>query len=104
MRMIDADALKEIYTRNFDYENCIYDGSTVVGNVDEAPTVDAVPVRHGTWIECKAKNIITGEVRLVRKCSECGSGYFIYDFLNSVDEIPNYCPHCGTDMRGRKEE
>ena len=48
MRLIDADALKEIYTCNFDYENCIYDGATVVGNVDEAPTVDAVPVE---WIE-----------------------------------------------------
>ena len=48
MRLIDADALKEIYTCNFDYENCIYDGATVVGNVDEAPTVDAVPV-----IRCK---------------------------------------------------
>lgn len=48
MKLIDADALKEKYTRNFDYENCIYDGATVVGNVDEAPTVDAVPV-----IRCK---------------------------------------------------
>lgn len=70
----------------------------------EQPVIDAVPVRHGTWIEGKAKNIKTGEVRLVRKCSECESGYFIYDFLNSVDEIPSYCPNCGADMRGEQDE
>jgi len=76
----------------------------IIETINGMPTVDADPVRHGTWIECKAKNIITGEVRLVRKCSECGSGYFIYDFLNSVDEIPNYCPNCGAKMDGERKE
>ena len=72
--------------------------------VENQKGVDAEPVRHGKWTDGKAKNIKTGEVRLVRKCSECESGYFIYDFLNSVDEIPRYCPNCGAKMDGEQEK
>ena len=123
MRLIDVDALIE----NLEYDieldaRALDDADFLIGiNRDlaqfdkdckqnavdmlkKAPTVDAEPVRHGKWIEGKAKNIKTGEVRLVRKCSECESGYFIYDFLNSVDEIPSYCPHCGAKMDGDKHE
>ena len=117
MRLIDVDVLienleydVELDTRALDDADLLiginrdlaqFDKDCKQNAVDmlkKAPTVDAEPVRHGKWIEGKAKNIKTGEVRLVRKCSECESGYFIYDFLNSVDEIPSYCPHCGAKM------
>lgn len=62
VRLIDADALKEIYTRNFDYENCIYDGATVVGNVDDAPTVDAVPVSFLLKLQETAVNDEASEI------------------------------------------
>jgi len=104
-RLIDADEMvKSLMDMTFyDEEGHIIDDyedrlAIVKSFVDSVPTVEAQPVRHGTWIEGKAKNIKTGEVRLVRKCSECESGYFIYDFLNSVDEIPRFCPNCGANM------
>lgn len=104
MRMIDADALKDIYTRNFDYENCIYDGATVVGNVDESPTVDAEPVRHGKWII--RDNPGTGWYRIT--CSECGedvtSNAPCIGFFPNAKVIWDYCPECGAKMDRKEEE
>jgi rubrerythrin len=57
----------------------------------------------GLWLDGKVKNINNGEIRVIRNCSECGSGYFIYDSFNSTDEIPKFCPNCGADMRGEEE-
>lgn len=52
---------------------------------EDIPTVDAVPVRPGKWIE--------GELYI--RCSECG-----YPAGHLSD---NYCPNCGADMRGEAE-
>ena len=100
MRLIDADALKEIYTRNFDYKNCIYDGATVVGNVDEAPTVDAIPVRNGKWkwLSCTYDRVPKEKEY---ECSKCHHKTIVHG-----DDMPweKYCPNCGAKMDGREEE
>lgn len=54
--------------------------------------------RTGRWIDGKVKHIKNGELRNVRECSECGSSYFVYDYYNSVDETPKFCPNCGARM------
>jgi len=54
--------------------------------IHHAPTVDAVPVKHGRW-----KERATGLFR----CSECDS-LSPYKF--------KYCRECGADMRRRKHE
>lgn len=50
--------------------------------VDDAPTIDAEPVRHGKWMH-------TGFMEV--KCNNC---------LNVFHELEdtNYCPHCGYKM------
>lgn len=57
------------------------------GIIQEMPTVDAVPVRHGRWV------MMEGELAFWDKCSECGKKILhrtpYYDF----------CPNCGADMR-----
>lgn len=73
-RLIDADLLKlEIacaYGSNPQYLNWL----------NHAPTVDAVPVRHGKWMVTP----------VYIKCSECGESFML---------IPqNYCPNCGARM------
>lgn len=55
--------------------------------------------KKGKWVDGYVKHIENGELRNCRQCSECGSAYFVYDRYNAVDEVPNYCPNCGADMR-----
>lgn len=50
--------------------------------IDNAPTLDYAPVRHGEWIEGL-------------KCSECGN----VDWTK-----PNYCSTCGAKMEGKEDE
>lgn len=55
--------------------------------VADAPTVDAVPVRHGRWIG--------GEIG---KCSACGHKGCSSDIWNTGDVM--FCPNCGAKMDG----
>lgn len=65
-----------------------------------------VPERKpGKWIDAEWENINSGEKRKGRRCSVCGHGYFRYDVsVNTVSDIPNFCPNCGADMRGEQNE
>ncbi len=70
--------------------------------MESLPTID--PVKHGKWRMKMMENVINGEKRKVRECSECGSAYFVYDSSdNTIDVEPNYCPNCGAKMDGGKE-
>jgi hypothetical protein len=58
-------------------------------DIEEAPTIEAEPVRHGRWVK-----------RLgVDTCPECG-GVRPFDVQGDVIEYwtCNYCPICGTKM------
>ena len=98
MRPIDADALKEIYTRNFDYENCIYDGATVVSNIDETPTVDAEPVRHGKWKQWDSYGFED-----TYKCMACGESFVLIEGTPITNGY-KYCPYCGATMDAERKE
>ena len=82
MRLIDADAL---------IEEALTEGA--YGYVDAlqiaiAPTIDAVPVRHGRVIE----TIEDGRMKRVFSC--CGT-----DFTGITCWMrPNFCPNCGAKM------
>ena len=52
------------------------------------PTIDAVPVRHGKWIE----QWRTTDTRMLR-CSECK---MVFNVGNGREG--NYCPNCGARM------
>ncbi len=95
MRLIDADALKN-HIESY-YDKFIF-VSAVKCLIDNSPTIEAEPVKHGRWISEKVINLYNGEKRNARECSECGATYFVYDVANVVDEIPHYCPNCGAIM------
>ena len=63
--------------------------------VADAPTVDAVPVKHGRWV---TDGIVMddGEL-LMTRCTACGTPYE-YGY-----EMP-YCPNCGAEMDGKDGE
>ena len=81
MRLIDADALKALYEEKSSEAVCGVElCKAIIYRINEAPTVNAVPVVHGRW-----------EITPVYiKCSACGEAFML---------IPqNYCPHCGAKM------
>ena len=85
MRLIDADALIKNIEGN---RNCSDMPSQWIEGVNYAidlieiyePTVDAVEVVHGHWIDCDG----------YRECSRCG-------WLHAHNRL-NYCPICGAKM------
>lgn len=90
MRLIDADRLlgeyDEIEIVAYHKDNVYEYISTK--QIDNAPTVDAVEVRHGRWIR-------------VRDPSETLMNYYVCDKCGNMEACEsNYCPHCGARMKG----
>ena len=64
------------------------DYSMVIDTIDNFPTADVAPVRHGRWVN---ENFYT-------RCSVCGK-MAIYDKYGQEVES-DYCPNCGARMDG----
>lgn len=91
MRLIDADELVKRYFSEdariaLSYANKIW----MRRLINESPTIDAEPVRHGHWIE---KELFIpwcdDDVDIIYECSCCeteGGG------------TSPYCPNCGSKM------
>lgn len=103
MRLIDADAFSDFIKRvvfEHGYEVtricdtltaadvfhsvCAELDGTGLEGFKNAPTVDAVPVRHGRW-----RNGI---------CDQCG-GHAPFWAMATTYYQSNFCPNCGADMR-----
>ena len=99
MRLIDADALHERVQETIE-EGLIYSDMTIPefihALVNEMPTIDAEPIKHGRWIYIRGnENIGLG----LYECSECHKG----DIHAKEREVP-YCWNCGAEMRGDSDE
>ena len=88
MRLIDADLLKRVICQDQCEKPDGCDRSCeTMGYINDAPTIDAVPVVRGHWMPY---------YRDILQCSSCKmttsvpymSGHYKYD----------YCPHCGAKM------
>ena len=102
MRLIDADALMGKICARLSIKGSEYllpSERDVYKVIDEAPTIDAVPVRHGRWHSRhyyrKASNSYDCEVFV---CGEC-QAEFSYDAETGVQASDwHYCPNCGATM------
>ena len=81
-RCIDADELKELREKYILGEVQVNDEYDLI---DRCPTIDAVPVVHGRWIDVRE---YCGDYM----CSNCETLYGTNKF--------NYCPNCGAKMDG----
>lgn len=82
-RLIDEDVLAEIiYNKWNNKEITDTKYNTFLALLDEVPTIEAEPVRHGWWI-------IDPGIGL--ECSNCG-----FDIGDLEIEYANYCPSCGS--------
>ena len=88
MRLIDADELKSDFLR--EAERPINERPCVMDIIDNAPTIDAEPVRHGQWEE-KFDSLMCSECKAVFKDEIIYTGDFGRYY------IP-YCPNCGAKM------
>lgn len=87
MRLIGADELRnEVDNYDFIYS----DYSNMIDMIDDAPTVEAEPVKHGRWIHHAGMN---------SKCSCCGRYFPVVEFEQRPFDV-NFCIHCGARMDG----
>ena len=91
MRLIDADELKAVYIPSEieGFEKMMVPVEVVLQNIDDTPTVDAVPVKHGRWIY-HIDDLFPAES--TQECDQCHEE----QPLTCGD---NFCPNCGADMR-----
>ena len=101
MRLIDADEIPYtmLYEENF-LEGTGFEAQVVwKSDIDNIPTVDAVPARHGRWVGINYDGY-SDEFPFFDewKCSECG--------CTVEDEEPawKYCPNCGARMDGERKD
>ena len=91
MRLIDADALREELDSvlNWDTNNEYNMYSDTMDAIDNAPTIEAEPVRHGEW---KRGELLTfaGRTASPPYCSEC--------LRFAGGELWTFCPNCGAKM------
>lgn len=92
-RLIDANALKERAIRVSTVKEHCYMKAVGTHEIDKAPTVDAVEVVHGRWLDSGRYHFVGGEVAIC--CSICGCALNTeeYERFNW-----NYCPVCGAKM------
>ena len=100
MRLIDADKLtscirgwqkiiKETYGINDEYYKCL--GNVIDTYIDDAPTVDAEPIKHGEWILEREPD---GKPYCLH-CSICDDDFHYIGIMTAYD----FCPNCGARMK-----
>lgn len=94
MRLIDADALMgEV---NIEIKEYMLTEKGMRSLIRNAPTIDAVSVVHGEWIE---SNLIKdGRIFI---CSNCNMAWV--SKKRTMDGM-NYCPNCGARMDGESDD
>ncbi|MDE5564119.1 MAG: hypothetical protein K2I93_03100 [Oscillospiraceae bacterium] len=87
MRLIDADKLKpdtKTFTSAYSEELTEFYSQKVI---DNAPTIDAKPERHGEWINA---------------LEHCGA-FVCSDCEYQSTALYKYCPSCGAKMDGGEQ-
>lgn len=85
-RYIDADLILPEMESKLDMQELYLPVHFQEFIVDEIPTADVAPVRHGYWVKEKR------DVLIHWHCSACKECFYL--------DKPNaeYCPHCGAKM------
>lgn len=91
-RLIDADALMELYEMGDElknYEKVLSVPLPVIQqNIKDMPTIDAEPVKHGRW-----ERLPDNEEWAY--CSQCHCCWE-WEIINNCNV--RYCPNCGAKM------
>lgn len=109
MRVIDVDVLKRYMCNKCgERSTCEYQGygCSTLADIDEQPTIEAEPVKHGRWIRAEAKGYPVKRPS-IWYCSECGEKIKYNDTLGryqktkkTVSQVNPRCRKCGARMDG----
>lgn len=94
MRLIDADELIKQACRSTEWSHGEHPMVIETDDIDDAPTVDAEPVKHAHWIEHR-----TNSGNMHYKCSHCGKEV-AYPYAKKRWK---YCIECGANMDEEEE-
>lgn len=105
IRLIDANKLRKDVLGLPDCYNGFsdaYDKARILDLVDEQPTVDANPVRHGQWVKMSDADgtyYVCSECRdeLPRVVLSFNPQFDLFPELKCIDKT-TYCPSCGAKM------
>lgn len=88
MRPIDADVLVK-KLKALEWETIFNTYSTAIQEINNMPTLDVMPIKHGHWITTHYEmgGVIKRSIYVT--CSECKG--------TSVDATP-FCSNCGAQM------
>lgn len=96
MRLIDADALD--LDREVELADDWKTAHEIANCVKYAPTVDAMPVKHGRWIENEG---FDGDCYYT--CSVCKCDWTTIDGTPTENNM-RYCPECGAKMDSEEQD
>lgn len=97
MALIDRGQVMKDYLENLgrmDSYKAKYEA--LVKAVDNAPTIDAEPVKHGEFTTLDEVN--TFVTALPKRCETCGTEFIIL-FRKSEPNQGMFCPRCGARRR-----
>lgn len=93
VRLIDANAIrgKAVPHTRGEYGYCadIRKWAVLVGDIDDAPTIEAEPVRYGHWVGRRL-----GSTDVI--CSKCST----LETNRDSNYKSRFCPNCGAKMDG----
>ena len=84
MRIIDADVLMELKWET--YTSVGYVEVVAIDDIENVPTIEAEPVRHGRWINPRLN-------KYGHPCHQCNQCLFV-----ASQKDRNFCPDCGAKM------
>ena len=92
MRLIDADALKIRVEIGHNMDGLLLiPMRDVKKSIENAPTIEAEPVRHGRWVHVDETE---------QSCSECGKHVCFEQNMDGSFVVYKLCPFCGAKMDG----
>jgi hypothetical protein len=100
VRLIDANALTQSFEAMQEGANMrdyVY-LMGVLSMIDNAPTIGAVDVVHGRWIEEVNRDEFGDCIYIDHTCSACRVTEHFVD-----EDVRRFCPNCGAKMDAKEE-
>lgn len=106
VRLIDANALVKQIEGTHCKDCNSYNGAMcracewmdAMDYIEDAPTVDAQPVKHGKWLEY-SRNALETYIECTN-CCVASRQIHLQMVTSNAFGLPNYCPNCGAKMDG----